>query len=99
MLMIIIVFLQETWLTHDELYLLKSLHPDFYADGVSAMDTSCGMIQGRPFGGIAIVWRKSIGSCIHIHKYNDSRVMAIEFNDGNRKILAVNVYIYIYAVR
>ena len=45
-----IVFLQETWLTHDELYVLKSLHPDFYADGVSAMDNSCGMIQGRPFG-------------------------------------------------
>ena len=35
----IIVFLQETWLTHDQLYVLKSLHPDFYADGVSAMDT------------------------------------------------------------
>ena len=61
-----IVFLQETWLTHDELYILKSLHPYFYADGVSAMDTSCGMTQGRPFVGIGILWRKSIGSCIHI---------------------------------
>ena len=34
---------EETWLTHDELYILKYLHPDLYADGVSAMDTSCGM--------------------------------------------------------
>ena len=41
------------------------------------MDTSSGMTQGIPFGGIGIVWRKSIGTCIHIHKYNDSRVMAI----------------------
>ena len=82
-----IVFLQETWLTHDELYVMKSpsLHPDFFADGVSAMDTSCGMIKVRPFGGIGILWRKSIGSCIHTHKYNDSRVMAIEFNDDNRR--------------
>ena len=48
--------------------------------------------KGRPFGGIGILWRKSIGTCIHIHKYNDSRVMAIDFNDGNRKILAVNIY-------
>ena len=67
-----IVFLQETWITHDELYILKSLHPDFYADGVSAMYTSCGMTRCRPFGGIGILWRKSIGTCIHIHKYNDS---------------------------
>ena len=71
---------------------MKSLHPDFYADGVSAMDISCGMIQGRPFGGIGILWRKSVGSCIQIHKYNDGMVMAIEFNDGNRTILAVNIY-------
>ena len=59
--------------SHMMSYILKSLHPDFYADGVSAMDTSCGMTQGRPFGGIGILWRKSIGTCIHIHKYNDSR--------------------------
>ena len=57
------------------------------------MDTSCGMLRGRPFGGIGILWRKSFGSCIRIHKYDDdSRVMAIEFNDGNRKLLAVNIY-------
>ena len=51
------------------------------------MDTSCCMTQGRHFGGIGILW-----PCIHIHKYNDSGVMAIDFNDGNRKIFAVNVY-------
>ena len=44
------------------------------------MDTSSGLLLGRPFGGLAILWRKSIGDCIQIHKYNDSRVMAIEYN-------------------
>ena len=72
--------------------MLKSVHADFYADGVPAMDTSSGLLLGRPFGGIAILWRKSIGDCIQIHKYNDSRVMAIEYNNGNRKFLAVNMY-------
>ena len=56
------------------------------------MDTSRGLLLGRPFRGIAILWRKSIGNCIQIHKYNDSRVMAIEYNNGNRKLLAVNIY-------
>ena len=84
-----IIFLQETWLTFEELPVLKSLHADFYDDGATAMDTSRGLLLGRPFGGIAILWRKSIGNCIQIHKYNDSRVMAIEYNNGNRKLLAV----------
>ena len=75
-----IIFIQETWLTFEELPMLKSVHADFYADGVTAMDTSSGLILGRPFGGIDIMWRKSIGDCIQIHKYNDSRVMAIEYN-------------------
>ena len=87
-----IIFLQETRLTFEELSMLKSVHADFYADGVTAMDTSSGLLLGRPFGGIAILWRKSIGDCIQIHKYNDSRVMAIEYNNGNRKLLAVNIY-------
>ena len=58
-----IIFLQETWLTND-------------ADGVSAMDTTSGILIGRPFGGIGILWRKSIGACIQVHKYN-TRVMGI----------------------
>ena len=49
------------------------------------------MTHCRPFG-IGILWRQSTGTCIHIHMYNDSMVMAIDFNDGNRKILAVNIY-------
>ena len=65
-----IIFLQETWLTFEELSMLKSVHADFYADGVTAMDTSSGLLLGRPFGGIAILWRKSIGDCIQIHKYS-----------------------------
>ena len=76
----------------EELPMLKSVKADFYADGVTAMDTSSGLILGRPFGGIAILWRKSIVDCIQIHKYNDSRVMAIEYNNGNRKLLAFNIY-------
>ena len=44
-----IIFLQKTWLTNDELSLLKCLHADLNADGVSAMDTTSGILIGRPF--------------------------------------------------
>ena len=86
-----IIFLQETWLTNDEWSLLKCLQADFYGDGVSAMDTTSGILIGRPFGGIGILWRKSIGACIQVHTYNN-RVMGIAFDNGSRKLLAVNVY-------
>ena len=49
------------------------------------------ILIGRPFGGIGILWRKSIGACIQVHKYNN-RVMGIEFDNGSRKLLAVNIY-------
>ena len=62
-----IIFLQETWLSNDELSILKCLRADFYADGVSAMDTTSGILIGRPFGCIGILWRKSIGACIQVH--------------------------------
>ena len=68
------------------------MHVDFYADGVSAMDTTSGILIGRPFGGIGILWRKSIGACIQVHKYNNNRIMGIEFDNGNRKRFAVNMY-------
>ena len=54
-------FLQETWLTHDELPLLRQIHADFDASGVSAMDTGDSILVGRPYGGVAILWRKQLG--------------------------------------
>ena len=55
------------------------------------METTSGILIGRPFGGIGILWRKSIGACIQVHKYNN-RVMGIAFDNGSRKLLAVNIY-------
>ena len=56
-----IVFLQETLLFPHELSMLSTLHPDFEGMGVSAIDSTSGIITittGRPFGGVAILSRK-----------------------------------------
>ena len=42
------------------------MHVDFYADGVSSMTPDREILSGRPFGGLGIMWRKSLGSCITI---------------------------------
>ena len=39
------------------------------------------------------MWRKSLGSCITIEKYDDHRLMAVHFDNGSCKLLAVNIYI------
>ena len=87
-----IIFLQETWLTDEELTELMCMHVDFYADGVSSMTPDREILSGRPFGGLGIMWRKSLGSCITIEKYDDHRLMAVHFDNGSCTLLAVNMY-------
>lgn len=55
-----IVALQETWLMPYDISLLGTIDPDFSHTGTSAVDTSMGLLQGRPYGGVALLWRKSV---------------------------------------
>ena len=87
-----LIFLQETWLTDEDLTELMCMHVDFYADGVSSMTPDREILSGRPFSGLGIMWRKSLGSCITIEKYDDHRLMAVHFDNGSCKLLAVNIY-------
>jgi exonuclease III len=63
---------------------------------VSAMDTDAGIISGRPYGGIAILWRKSLGHLCKINDYNDSRLLGLSINIEGIEILIVNVYLPYY---
>src|SRR6188768_2390530 len=57
-----IVLLQEHWLSDNDLLKLGSIDNDFCFIGVSSMTEklSSGILAGRPFGGVAILWNKSI---------------------------------------
>lgn len=88
-----IILLQETWLLDNEYQYLQELCPDFYSRSLSAMDTSVGVLFGRPHGGIAILWRKSIGSKCKIVNYDDTRILGINVNVNGNDMLFVNVYL------
>ena len=45
-----------------ELEMLNSIHGEFYSNGISSMDTSVGIIHGRPYGGLVVLYRRSIAS-------------------------------------
>ena len=89
-----ILLLQETWLCDFELNFLNSIHENFYGVGVSAVDTSSGLLVGRPHGGVAILWRKCLASRCRVIEYADSRLLGIQFTDeSGGQYLFINVYL------
>lgn len=73
-----VICLQETMLPKQELDYLSYFHPDFYGRGVSPTDLSAGMPEGRPQGGLGILWRKDLPVDWKILIYNNEyRVMGI----------------------
>jgi exonuclease III len=87
-----ILLIQENWLLPHELFTLKNLHNEFYATASSAVDTSSDMLIGRPYGGVAILYRKSLARCIDIFKYDDERIIGITLNSNVGSLLISCVY-------
>jgi exonuclease III len=86
-----ILFLQEHWLSEDQLRLLGDIDSNFIYTGVSGFDCS-DVLNGRPFGGCAILWRSDVLASV-TPLYNSSRrVCAIRMCVDNLKFLFINVY-------
>ncbi|PZC82816.1 hypothetical protein B5X24_HaOG209601 [Helicoverpa armigera] len=84
--------LQETWLLPHDLSYLSDIHGDYAAAGVSAVDTAEGVIRGRPFGGVALLWRKNLFSAVEVIKCNSARVCAIKCVNQYQSLLIFSVY-------
>ena len=88
-----IILLQETWLFENELPLLSNISSEHYATGISAMDSSNGVITGRPHGGLAILWRKGISESCQVVKFEgESRLMGIKVIVNNSEHFIINCY-------
>ena len=61
-----IVLLQETWLFSHELNYILSISPDHYGKAITSMNSEKGVIKGRPYGGLAILWHKDIADMCKI---------------------------------
>ena len=88
-----IILLQELWLTQNEICQLKSVHPEFDGCGISSIDDQSGVLSGRPYGGIGILWRKSMSHACSVITYDDSRLIGINVHTNNGKYLILNVYL------
>ena len=63
-----IILLQEHWLLTSNLYKLDQIDNNFQCYSISAMDhkVSSGILVGRPFGGVAILWNKKLSNCVNL---------------------------------
>ena len=64
-----VIFLQETWLCKFELSMVNRIHPDFLGMGVSAVNSSNALLRGRPYGGVAILWKKVFAELCQSQSY------------------------------
>lgn len=87
-----IIALQETWLFPHDLPYLSSLHEEFGSTGTSAVDTSKGILKGRPNGGVALLWRKAVFKCVSVVPCSNPRIAAIRVATNDRPVLVVSVY-------
>ena len=87
------VLLQEHWLRSDEIAVLKTIHPDFDAFGVSAVDIEKELLVGRPYGGVAILFRKCLLPYISQVEYKDPRIIAIKLCSDTCNTLVACVYL------
>ena len=87
-----IVFLQEHWLLPNELGLLNNAHDKFQSYGLSAVDISVDILVERPFGGTAVLYRKSLADQISIIASDESRITGIQLNTDSGPFLLLNVY-------
>ena len=88
-----IVLLQETLLLPHDLNLLNKVHPDFNSYSISSVDVGAGVLVGRPYGGLSVLWRNSLSPVCDVVLFDDNRLLGITYTLNNFKILIINVYL------
>jgi hypothetical protein len=71
-----VVFLQEHWLSVDQMPMLGDIDSNFLYTGVTGFDNS-DVLLGRPFGGCAILWRSDLLGNVSVLPTDSRRICAV----------------------
>ena len=88
-----IVFIQEHWLFPSDLPILNNIHHEFMSYGISSIDPSDGLLLGRPYGGVAVMWKNKLASHVKPISYDDDRIVGLECHLNGIKVLLLGVYL------
>ena len=88
-----IIFLQETWLLPTELDYLGQIDKNVCAKGSSSAIMNQCILTGRPYGGLGILWRKSLDmNCTPVTYPDESNLMAVKLTFTGTELIFINVY-------
>ena len=88
-----ILLLQETWLLQRDLGILNSFNTNLLAKGKSSVRDNT-ILCGRPYGGLGILWNKSLSLCVKPLSVECDWVDGIYVTLADGKvILVLNVYL------
>ena len=87
-----IILLQEHWLLTSNLHKINQINSNFQCYSLSAMDNkvASGILVGRPFGGVAILWNKKLSNCVNILDSDDTDGRFISIKLCNKAATIVN---------
>ncbi len=85
------LFLQEHWLHNNDLSCLCNIGINLSFHGCSAMNDNV-VLQGRPFGGVAILWHNKFNYMVTPCKQFSNRCCAIKLNLGGMSCVLACVY-------
>ena len=91
-----LVLLQETWLLPVDQNLLDSVSSEFCSFSSSSVDMN-ELLQGRPYGGLSFLWRKSLDQNLKLITFDDDRIVGISLKAENKDLLLLNVYLPYYS--
>ena len=86
-----VICLQETWIHSYDIDQLSTFDTNYFGTGVSGMDSNK-ITNGRPFGGTAILYKKSLAKYVQYINVSDSRRSCAISIDMDKKYLIVCVY-------
>ena len=87
-----VLCLQETWTIDSNLGIFSNIHNDYLFTCISGIDHTIGIIKGRPHGGVAILYKKSLSNMVtHINTTN-RRVCGINIKENNALLIILSFY-------
>ena len=85
-----IVFLQETWLSKQQLNKSSTISNHHYSSGIFGLNYEDGFKLGRPYRAEAILWNKSLRASI-IHNF-DKSFIGLKLELDKSSLFLINVY-------
>ena len=90
-----LIGIQEHWLNHNDFGQISALNNEFNYYFVSPMSNgfATGLYRGRPYGGVALVWHKSLNSSItRLSSDPENRCIAIKLSIDQHALIILNAY-------